>query len=130
MHATQDPASVIEISPIKFNTKKDTILLSPEYGRWVIGGRKPNCFDPDPEACKFWKYQKFPAKVEEYDAEYVSEEASFTTTLGERYNQTYERMVLKEPANIKNSPTKLPVPGSPIFDIVKNKKIKVYKGIT
>ena len=37
--------------------------------------------------------------------------------------------VLKEPANIKNSPTKLPVPGNPIFDIVKNKKINVYKGI-
>ena len=29
---------------------------------------------------------------------------------------------LKEPASIKNSPTKLPVPGKPMFDIVKNKK--------
>lgn len=37
--------------------------------------------------------------------------------------------VLKEPASIKNSPTKLPVPGKPIFDIVKNRKTEVYKGI-
>ena len=34
--------------------------------------------------------------------------------------------VLKEPANIKNSPTKLPVPGKPIFDKVKNKKIALH----
>lgn len=38
-------------------------------------------------------------------------------------------LVLKDPARIKNSPTKLPVPGNPILDIVKNRKIKVYKGI-
>lgn len=99
--ASQDPASMIEVTPVKFETKTDSIELSPKYSRWEVGGRKPNCFDPDPEACKFWKYKEYPAKVEEYETMYVSEEASFTTSLGARVNQTYERMVLKEPARVE-----------------------------
>ena len=36
----------------------------------------------------------------------------------------------KDPANIRNSPIKLLVPGKLIFANVKNRKIVIYKGIT
>jgi len=38
-------------------------------------------------------------------------------------------LTLKEPVKIKNSPTKLLVPGKLIFAMVKNKKNIEYKGI-
>lgn len=100
-YSNQDPASVIEVSPVAFETKKDTIELIPAFGRWEVGGRKPNCFDPDPEACKFWKYKNYPAEIEEFESMYISQKASFTTSLGLRSNESYERKVLKEPSRVE-----------------------------
>lgn len=100
-YSNQDPASVIEVKPVVFEAKRDTIELIPAFSRWEVGGRKPNCYDPDPEACKFWKYKEYPAEIEEYETMYISQESSFTTSLGIRSNETYERKVLKQPARVE-----------------------------
>ncbi|MDO6803265.1 OmpA family protein [Wenyingzhuangia sp. 1_MG-2023] len=97
----RDPASVIEVKPAIFETKTDTIETSPSFSRWEVGGRKPNCFEPDPDACKFWKYKVYPAKYEEYETTYVVQQASFNTMVGNRSNSTYERSVLLQPARVE-----------------------------
>lgn len=97
----KDLSSQIETTPPVFETKTEAIEISPAFGRWEVGGRKPNCFDPDPDACKFWKYRKYPAKIEEYETKYLAQEATFSTTVGNKTTKTYEKYVLLEPARVE-----------------------------
>lgn len=97
----QDLASQITVTPPVFEIRRDTLEISPGFSRWEVGGRKPNCFDPDPDACKFWKYKTYPAKIEEYDTKVVVQEATFNTAVGNKSTTTYDKYVLLEPARIE-----------------------------
>ncbi|WP_010134701.1 OmpA family protein [Ochrovirga pacifica] len=97
----QDMASVMRVTPPVFDTKTDTVVVSPAYSRWEVGGRKPNCFDPDPDACKFWRYKEYPAKIETHEVKYVAKESRIVTSVGNKSTTSYEKYVLLEPARVE-----------------------------
>ncbi len=99
-YVSKEGANALEIVPASFKSESETVEVKPAFAQWELGGNAPDCASGNPEDCRFWCYQGYPAEYTTVETQNLAADASFTKTPIAPSSASYTKTVLLEPAKV------------------------------
>tara|TARA_R100001369_G_scaffold92244_1_gene136377 strand:- start:343 stop:1446 length:1104 start_codon:yes stop_codon:yes gene_type:complete len=93
-------ASTLSVSPASFREDSETIEIKPAYAQWELGAAAPDCESGNPDDCRYWCYQGYPAEFTTVSVTRLANDASTNRTPVPEQSGTYTKRVITEPAQV------------------------------